>query len=130
MRSSIWKLLGGAGLAGVVVLLLAGQSSRVAGQPTSSDQPAGAGPATTAPIDDPEPGQPYGLGPNAIPYEAQPEAEQDNLDRMYDRLEANQPAASHEAFARAADQAVIEAQAMIASRHVGLEGVENQGVVP
>lgn len=36
------------------------------------------------PIDDPEPGQPYGLGPNAIQYEAQPEHEQNNIDRIYE----------------------------------------------
>lgn len=124
MRSH-WKLLGGAGLAGTIITLsIVGWSGRVAGEPTNTDAVA------TPPIDDPEPGQPYGLGPNAIPYEAQPESEQDNLDRVYDKLEENQPAASHEAFARAADQAVIEARAVISARHVGLEGVEEQGVVP
>jgi hypothetical protein len=76
-----------------------------------------------------EPGTPYDLGPHAIPYEEQPADEQANIDRVHERLEANQPAASHDAYAAAVDQAVARAQAEIAERHLGLEGVENQGVV-
>jgi len=125
MRLNFWKLLGGAGLAGAVVAFwIVGRSSPVAGEPAQPD------PSEPMPIAAPESGPHYELGPNPIPYEAQPAAEQDNIDTVYETLQANQPASSHQAFARAVDQTVIESQGQIAARHVGLEGVEEQGVVP
>lgn len=123
----LWKLLGVGLASGVVALCIVGQSRVVAGDPAQPE------PDTTQPSPtalEHEPGQPYGLGPNPILYETQSTEEQDNLDRVFETLEANQPASSHEAWGKAADQAVVRAQAEIAARAVGLEGVEEQGVVP
>jgi hypothetical protein len=124
MRPRIWKLLGMAGLAGGLFVFVIGRSSPVAGDPV--DEPQAEGP----PIGLHEIGELYDLGPNAIPYEKQPTEEQDNIDRVAEKLEADHPASSSDAWARAADQALVQAQAEIASRHVGLEGVDEQGVVP
>jgi hypothetical protein len=123
MSPHVWKMLGRAGLASVLVAMcIVGRSDKVAGDPVDSSAPA--------PGDPHVPGTLYDLGPGAILYERQSAEEQDNIDRVAATLEALQPAASHEAFARAADQAVIDAQAEIAERQVGLEGVEDQGVQP
>lgn len=125
MGPHVWKLLGGAGLAAVAVFVIVGRSDEVAGEPT--DQ---ADTQTQLMPGEHEPGKLYDLGPGAIPYGQQDTVEQANIDRVKAQLEANQPTASHDAYGRAVDQAVVQAQAEIAERKVGLEGVEEQGVVP
>lgn len=127
MRRHLWKVLGVGLAGGVVALCILGQGNVVAGDPV---QPASDITQPSPAAVEHEPGQPYGLGPNPILYETQSKEEQDNLDRVFETLEANQPASSHEAWGRAADQAVVRAQAEIAARAVGLEGVDEQGVVP
>lgn len=124
MRSNSRKVLGGAGIvAAVITVCIFGRSSRVASEPIQPDVPE-------PPIGDVEPGQSYGLGPNAIPYEAQTTAEQDNIDRIYKAVEADHPRSASRVFSRAAAQAVVEAKAQVATNLVGLQGVEEQGVVP
>jgi len=129
MRPHVWKMLGGAGLASVLVAMcIVGRSDSVAGNPVEPLPGSNAPPPVSG--DPHEPGTLYDLGPGAIPYGQQSAEEKNNIDRVGATLEASQPAASHEAFVRAADQAVVEAQAEIAEQQVGLEGIEGQGVVP
>ncbi len=103
----------------LLALFLLGFQGLVAGDPSDTAEQPISGPPET-----------YDLGPHAIKYEDQSADEQANIDRVAERLETIQPASSHEAWARATEQASAAAQAEIASRAVGLEDIENQGVVP
>ncbi len=126
------KLLGSAGLAaGIIVLIV--QSRDVAGD-TPDSQASDPSPAPAVPAEpaaaDPDPSLQYDLGPHAIPYEELSAEEQQNLDRMAATTASSQPEESHLVFERAAQQAAERARAETAAAQLGLTGLEDQGVVP
>jgi hypothetical protein len=114
-----WKILGGAGLAGILAGLIVVGRSPVALGDTA---------ATTTPPNDPF--SPPPPGPGTIPYDQLSPAGQADIDQIQQTIELGQPASSYAAFSAATDQAVIDSQAEIAARQVGLESTEQDGVVP
>lgn len=110
-----WKLVGGLGVGAGICAVIA------VAAPALGDSQA----ADSTDADDL--GRPYELGPHAIPYENQPSSEQDNIDRMGAKTQGGD---SSEALARAAEQEARRAQIELAKRQVGLNGTDEQGVVP
>src|SRR5207237_817139 len=116
-----WKLLGGAGIAGVaVVIAIVGHSRRVKGDTET---------ATVLPPGEHEAFTPWDLGPGAIPYDQLSADDKAGVDGIQQTLELGQPAASYQGFSTAVDQAIADSQAQLAARQAGLVGADQQGVV-
>ena len=123
MGPQVWKAIGGIALATALGTAIVVRSVEVSGDPAPEE------PSTPVPGEH-VPGTLYDQGPGAIPYAQQSTEERAYIDRARATVEANQPTGSHEAFDRAVDQAVARAEAVIAERKLGLEGIQEQGVVP
>lgn len=121
-----WKLLSSAGIAAAIIAVLIFRSRDVAGD--TPDSPAAQPPPPAGTEQDPA--KQYDLGPHAIRYNELSPEEQTNLDRMAEATSAGQGGASHQAFARAAEQAAEKARAETAATQLGLTGTDDQGVVP
>ena len=128
-----WKLLGGAGIVGVLIAtVILAQSRAVSGDTTSStsgdsDAPAASPPSAVG--DDRDPFAPYPT-PGAIAYEALSAADKAAVDHIHEVIDTTQPAALHDAYARATGWTSVEADRQIAERQLGLVDTANDGVVP
>lgn len=126
-----WKLLSGLGLAGTMAALLIVGSRDVAGDTdTPAQEPTPPDPAQAPNTVGQDPSVQYELGPGKILFEQQTAEEQTHLERMAETTANDHGPKSHEALARAAEQARGHAEAEIAARQVGMNGTEEQGVVP
>jgi hypothetical protein len=118
-----WTMLCGIGALGVVITLVAA-SQEVRGEPSDPSQP----PSDVTP--EPDPFEPYPLGPGAIPYEQLGAAERTAVDQIQETVETGQQPSSYAVFARATAQTRARAEADLATRELGLEGADEDGVVP
>lgn len=120
------RRFGKAGLLGLFVgLSVALVADRHATGQASSDDGAGSGSS--------EGFNPFTLtdpGPGATPFEALSPAEQDDVNAQAETSETNCGANVQMAFAHATEEEAERARAEIAARSVGMEGAEQDGVVP
>lgn len=133
-----WKLVGGAGIAGICIAAgILAHSRAVSGDTTS--MPSGDGgiasttTSTTSSSDVDEaahdPFAPYPT-PGEIAYEALSATDKAAVDHVHEVADTTHPAASHDAYARATAWTSTEADRQIAERQVGLVDTANDGVVP
>ena len=133
-----WKLVGGAGIAGICIAVgILAHSRAVSGDSTSTpssgdDDTASTTTSTTSGSSDDtarDPFAPY-PSPGAIAYEALSAADKAAVDHVHEVIDTTHPAASHEAYGRATAWTSAEADRQIAERQLGLVDTANDGVVP
>jgi hypothetical protein len=130
------KVAGGAGVVclGVALAFLV-RTGRIANEASASSSPATEAPdqppeAAIDPTSSHQPFTPYGLGPDPLQFDQMTAAEQAGTEAVYERIEASFPSTVHPAYNRAVAEAIEAARREHAAREVGLQGTDDQGVIP
>jgi hypothetical protein len=76
------------------------------------------------------PFEPYPPGRGAIAYDQLSSADKASVDLILETTEASQPDSSYSSLAKAVDWTSAHTEKLLAARAVGLEGAEQDGVVP
>ena len=126
-----WKILRGTGIFTIcAVALVVGQSGIVQGDPTSATNPTTSENGAVDPESLRDPNTAYPLGPGAIPYDQLTAADRASVDLIQETTETSQPDSSYQGWATVTTLVGEQAEAEIAARAIGLEGTEQDGVMP